>query len=76
VNKTPIPDKALWDQIKKRIQREMADRERQAVDYWKRELEKIYRRRHEGLAPLLVEMKGLLERMENRIRILKREAEG
>jgi len=68
-------DKALVAEMQKKVQREMVDRERRLLEYWRAELEKIYRKRHEGLASLQVEIKGLIERMENRMRILRKEGE-
>jgi hypothetical protein len=65
-------DKAILADMQKRVQREMIERERRLLEYWKGELEKIYRKRHEGLASLQLEIKGLLERMENRMRILRK----
>ncbi len=68
-------DKALVAEMQKKVQREMVDRERRLLEYWRGELEKIYRKRHESLASLQLEIKGLMERMENRMRILRKEGE-
>lgn len=65
-------DEAILANIQKKVQREMVERERRLLEYWKGELEKVYRKRHEGLAPLQLEIKGLLDRMENRMRILRK----
>jgi hypothetical protein len=68
-------DKAMLAEMQKKVQKEMLDRERRLLEYWRAEVEKIYRKRHESLASLQVEIKGLLERMENRMRILRKEGE-
>ncbi len=65
-------DKALLAEMQKKVQSEMIERERRLLEYWKGELERVYRKRHEGLASLQLEIKGLLDRMENRMRILRR----
>ncbi|MGQ9654655.1 MAG: hypothetical protein ACUVXD_11370 [Thermodesulfobacteriota bacterium] len=65
-------DKAILADMQKKVQSEMVERERRLLEYWKGELEKVYRKRHEGLASLQLEIKGLLDRMENRMRILRK----
>ncbi len=65
-------DKTILADMQKKVQREMVERERRLLEYWKGELERIYRKRHEGLASLQLEIKGLLDRMENRMRILRK----
>ena len=67
-------DKALLTEIQKKVKEELAERERRLLEYWKAELEKIYGKRHEGLASLQTDLKGLLDRMGNRMKILKKEA--
>ncbi len=68
-------DRTVLAEMQKRLQREMAERERKTVEYWRTELEKIYKRRHENMASLQLELKNLMDRMDNRIKILRKEAE-
>ena len=57
--------------MKKKIEAEMTKKEIEAVLYWREELEKILLRRPESLASFQTEVQNLLQRMNNRIRILK-----
>jgi hypothetical protein len=65
-------DKTLLAEMQKRVQKEMNERERRLLEYWRGELEKVHRKRHEGLAALQLDLKGLLDRMDNRIRLLRK----
>ena len=67
-------DKALLAEMQRKVQREMVERERRLMEYWRGELEKIYLKRHQDLATLQLGIKGLLDRMNNRLRILRKEA--
>jgi hypothetical protein len=66
-------DKTVLAEMQKKVQREMVERERRLVEYWRAELEKIYQKRHRELASLQMDIKGLLDRMDNRIRTLRKE---
>lgn len=68
-------DRTVLAEMQKKLQREMAERERKTLEYWRAEMEKIYKRRHENLAALQLELKNLMDRMENRMRILRKEVE-
>jgi len=69
---TPDPDPSTWaKEMKKKIEAEMTKKEIEAVLYWREELEKILLRRPESLASFQTEVQNLLQRMNNRIRILK-----
>ena len=61
--------------IQKKIQSEMAERERKLLEYWKLELEKIHRKRHESLASVQTDVKKLIDRMDNRMKTLRKEAQ-
>jgi hypothetical protein len=67
-------DKALLAEMQKKVQMEMVDRERRLLEYWRGELVKVYRKRHENLAALQLDVKNVLDRMENRLKILRKEA--
>jgi hypothetical protein len=68
-------DKRLLQKMQQRVEQEMLQREMRMLEYWKGELEKIVSRRHEGLASLELDLKGVIQRMENRIRLLRRESQ-
>jgi len=68
----PGLDEATWaKEMKKRVDEEMAKTEIEAVLYWKGEIEKILARRPESLATFQIEIQNLLQRMQNRARVLK-----
>lgn len=65
-----IDGKTLRD-LKKKIELELEKREVEIIEYWKNELENI-EKRHGDLNSLLFELRKLIERMGNRISILKK----
>jgi hypothetical protein len=64
-------DTAWLKKMRKKIEEEMANKEIEVILYWKREMEKILARRHESLGTLQIETQNFIQRMQNRIRILK-----
>jgi hypothetical protein len=68
----PEADETAWlKKMRRKIEEEMAHKEIEVILYWKREMERILARRHESLGTLQIEAKKFVERMQNRIRILK-----
>jgi len=68
----PETDETAWlKKMRKKIEGEMANKEIEVILYWKREMEKILARRHESLGTLQIETQNFIQRMQNRIRILK-----
>ncbi len=63
-------DPKLRREISKRFEMESNKREVEITENWRRELEAIYRKRHEGINALLIDIKGLMDRMNNRIKTL------
>jgi hypothetical protein len=62
----------LLRELKKKFEIEMNKREIEIVEYWKKELESIYKKKYENLGSLQVDMKNLMERMGNRTMILSK----
>jgi hypothetical protein len=68
----PGLDETAWaKEMKKKVDEEMAKKEIETVLYWKGEMEKILARRPESLATLQIEIQSFLQRMQNRVRVLK-----
>ncbi len=68
----PALDESAWaKEMKKKVDEEMAKKEIEAVLYWKGEMEKILAKRPESLATLQIETQNFLQRMQNRVRVLK-----
>jgi len=63
-------DPKLRRELTKRFEMESNKREVEITDNWRKELELIYRKRHEGLNSLLIDIKNLMDRMDNRVRTL------
>lgn len=68
-------DRGVMAEMQRKIQKEMAERERRTLEYWRSELEKVYKKKHENMASLQLEIKSLLDRMDNRMKILGKETE-
>jgi hypothetical protein len=60
-------------ELKKKLEAEMNKREAEVVDHWRTELDVIYKKKYESLASVQVEMKNLMERMNNRSIMLRRQ---
>ncbi len=64
-------DRRLIEQLKKQVQEELAKKEAECVEYWLAELQKIYNRRHQTLSELKSELRHFMERMKNRIQVIR-----
>lgn len=67
-------DKAFIDQMQKKVEQQLGQREIDTLIYWKDEVEKLLRKKPESLTALLQEVQQLHSRMENRLSVLKRSA--
>ncbi len=63
-------DPKLKRELTKRFEIESNKREVEVTENWMKDLEAIYKKRHEGINSLLIDMKGLMDRMNNRIKTL------
>lgn len=68
-------DKAFVEQMKKKLAAELSAKEIEVLGFWKAELEKIIAKRTDSLSSLQVELRGLVTRMENRIKTVKQHAD-
>ncbi len=64
-------DARLLESLKKKVQRELANREAETLEYWIAELEKVYNRKHQSLAELKSELRLLLDRMKRRLEVIR-----
>ena len=69
--KPELAETAWAREMKKKVEEEMARREMETILYWKGEVDKILVKRPESLAAFQIEVRNLLQRMLNRIRVLK-----
>jgi len=65
-------DRAFVEEMRKRVEKELNEKELSAIQYWKEELEKLLKKPSESLSSLQVELKNLSARMENRLKALKK----
>jgi hypothetical protein len=64
-------DQGLIKQINQRLQEELLKKEIEVVQYGLNELERIIGKRHQDIASLQVDVKGLAQKFQNRLKILK-----
>jgi len=67
-------DKAFVEQMKRKVENELREREIQATEYWLSELIKVYEKRHQQMADLQVDMQNLVAKMRTRLKTLKKGA--
>lgn len=68
----PEGNEAAWVKgMRKKLEEELAKKEIEALLYWKGEVEKILGRRPESLGTFQLEIQNFIQRMQNRIKVLK-----
>ncbi len=63
-------DQKMVRELQKKFEIEMNRREIEITETWRKELEVIYKRKYESLHALLSDIRILMDRMTNRIKIL------
>jgi len=61
-------------ELKKKFEIEMSRREAEIVEHWRKEIELIYKKRYENLSSMQIDIKNLMERMNNRVSMVGRMA--
>ncbi|MBX6422263.1 hypothetical protein [Thermosulfurimonas sp. F29] len=64
-------DPRLLENLKRKVQQELVNREREVLEYWLSELERVYRRKHQTLAELKSELNLLMEKMRKRLSVIQ-----
>ena len=64
-------DPELFKQINQRVQEELLKKEIEVVQYGLTELERLIEKRHQDMASLQVDLRGLVQKFQNRLKILK-----
>lgn len=64
-------DQGLIKQINQRVQAELLKKEIEVVQYGLGELERIVGKKHQDLAGLQVDLKALIQKYQNRLKMLK-----
>jgi hypothetical protein len=65
-------DRAFVEEMRKRVEKELNEKELSVTQFWKEEIEKLLKKPAESLGALQVELKNLNARMENRLKALKK----
>jgi hypothetical protein len=60
-------DQAFIRQMQKKVDEELRKKEREVLGYWRNELEKTIKRRHQALPALTTDLQTLLSRMDTRL---------
>lgn len=63
-------DARMRRELTKRFELESLKREAEITENWRKDLDAIYRKKHESMASFLIDMKTLLERMNTRVKTL------
>jgi hypothetical protein len=66
-------DVALIRQMNQRIQEELAKKEMEVVQYWLGEIQRVADRRHQDLSGMQVDLRALVQKIQNRLKTLKSE---
>jgi TATA-binding protein-associated factor Taf7 len=64
-------DQALIRQMSERVQEELTKKEMETVQNWLGELERILEKRHRDMASLQLDLTGLRQRFQNRLKMLR-----
>lgn len=67
-----ISEKAFMEQMKKKVEKELRDRETKSIEYWLGELTAVYDKRHQRIADIQVDLQNLMNKMKNRVAALNR----
>ncbi len=62
----------LLRELKRKFEVESNKKEIEIVEYWKNELDLLYKKKYENLSSVQVDMRNLMERMKNRAMMLSR----
>ncbi len=63
-------DAKLRRELTKKFEMELNKREIEITENWKKELELLYKKKYENVNALFIELRNLIDRMNNRIKIL------
>ena len=63
-------DQAFIQGMKKKVEEEMRKKEKEILLYWREELNKVVKRRHQNLSAMSIDLGQLLSRMDKRLSML------
>ena len=65
-------DKAFVEQMQRKIEKQIVQKEIEVVEFWNEEIDKLLHKKTESLSALLQEFGGLSKKMKNRLEVVKR----
>jgi hypothetical protein len=69
-------DVALIRQMNQRVQEELAKKEMEVVQYWLGEIQRVSDKRHQDLSGMQLDLRSLVQKIQNRLKTLKSERLG
>ena len=63
-------DQAFIRKMQKKVEEELRNKEKEVVIYWRGEVDRLLKRRHQDMASLLSDLKELTARMDRRLKVL------
>jgi Skp family chaperone for outer membrane proteins len=66
-------DVALIRQMNQRVQEELAKKEMEVIQYWLGEIQRVSEKRYQDLSGMQLDLKALVQKIQNRIKTLKSE---
>ncbi len=64
-------DPKLLAKLKDRVKKELVQKEKETIEYWLEELQKVYQKNHQTLAELKSDLRKFMDRMKNRLEVIK-----
>jgi len=64
-------DPKLLNKLKQKVQKELAEKEKETIEYWMNELLRVYQKNHQTLAEFKAEIRSFIDKMKNRLEVLK-----
>ncbi len=64
-------DPKVLQRLKERVQKELAQREIESLEFWLQEISKVYQKKHATLEELRSDLRLFIDKMKNRLEILK-----
>ena len=65
-------DKAFVEQMQKKIEKQLVQKEIEVVEFWQQEVDKLLHKKSESLSALIQEFGELSKKMKNRLEVVKR----
>ena len=58
---------AFIKQMQEKVEKELAEKEKECLEYWRQELDAVVKRRHQGFAALENDLNRVIQKMSTRL---------